>query len=68
MRSLSLNHQTLLIFERIPLDFTFGQEWYIELSPIEVESMFDQVDAALVPLEVVKAEQEIYLVVFEDGE
>jgi len=30
--------------------------------------MLDQVDAALVPLKVVKAEQEIYLIVFEDSE
>jgi len=68
MRLLSLQHQVLFRLECILLDLTFGQERNAELTPIEVEAVLDHIDAALVPLEVIKTEQEIHFVVFKDGE
>ena len=68
MRPLPFKIKLLFGFKCVLFDFTFTEEWHGEFAPTEVQSRLDQVNAALMSLEVVQTEQQINLVVFEHGE
>ena len=66
MRALPLEHELFFSLERVTLDVALAEEGYGEFAPVEVETVLDKVNAALMPFEVVKAKQEVYFVVFKD--
>ena len=68
MRLLTLEHKLFFSLKSIFLDFSIAQEGHRELSPVEVQTMLNQVNATLVPLQVVQAKQKINLVIFKHRE
>ena len=67
MRLLSFKIKLFLCFKCVLFDFPFAEEWHRKFTSAEVQSRFDQVDAALMTLEVVQAEKQIDLVVLQHG-
>lgn len=65
MRLLALQHEVFLVFKSVLLDFAIGEEGYGEFTSVEVQSVLDQINAALVPLQVVQPKQQVYFVVFQ---
>ena len=68
VRTLSLEKQLLLSLKLVRFYVTLGKERYRKLAAIKVKTTLDQVDAALMPLQVIQSKQQVNLVVLKHCE
>jgi len=65
MRFLPFQVQILLLLELVFLNLTFIKEGYGELSTVEMQAALDQVNTALVSLQIIQTKQQVDLVIFK---